>query len=958
MAELAKKKKRFFRKRVVLIIFICLIALLGALDFYSETYGVPGFLRDYIKLEAEKRGLIISSKKLRCGIVRGVIIDGVRVEDGMTPGLVLLKAENIKLHFSFSELFKGAFPFRSFSIQNASLFLPLFPDYGAEGLGDTINLEKFSATVERKGNELIVEDAYGELESIKFYFSGKIRNFTSVRSFEKNENSDPAEKKIIRGYSPTSYIENIPEALRIKLAKMLFKFQDETFDGQPEFHLLFNADAKDLAASKVEAKINIPDFKYGNLALKKIVGELSFAAGKLNVKNMRIDLGPGEFCDISGHGNVYSGIVDGDLKGCAALDKISLFMNKTTQDLVKKNLGTGKDLVSFSGQLDHYSFHTGRYLGKLKITAPGLFFNKLHLTKIMAELEIDSHFIKGTSIAANLPEDGFIKGAFMVDKREFAGDFTGKTDVVNIVPFFKPKTIAFIKKNLDFTTREPIEFKGKLNVGLSKNHVYKGNLTVSSPSLKIRGIDFLKTSAGVKFDEKYINISKIETALKDGTRLSGDINCLLEDRIFSASLFCTGCPQSALPLLEEDHKRFLNSLLKEVKWPDEESLVELGVDLHYEWKDDPYYFISGNIVMTNFAYKAIDFSYGATRFFIDSEDLIILPGLVIETTAGNAALIALAYDGRKQSEWDIKSPYLSSVVAPKGRFLFRLESNLTGTDLFKLLYPKWESEYLNFPKAVEVKAEGEIFYRDDMRTVFSANMEDGYCEWRKIPIENLDTKIEYANNTLKIEKASGNICGGTLDVDYSFNFDKETGHLKLDIEKARLNQMMKALGHSIFMEAGNKGTISCMMDSELAYDERNRLMMNGDGQMSVDNADIWSAPLFGGFIKLIGKVWSVGDLGTVTQMKCDFELEDDHFQTDSLQSDGGIIALKGQGEYFWHENNFEFFFQAEVLRNVLPFKMASYLFSPVTWLLTAKVYNKDGKVEWEQVSKIKGLFSK
>jgi hypothetical protein len=105
-------------------------------------------------------------------------------------------------------------------------------------------------------------------------------------------------------------------------------------------------------------------------------------------------------------------------------------------------------------------------------------------------------------------------------------------------------------------------------------------------------------------------------------------------------------------------------------------------------------------------------------------------------------------------------------------------------------------------------------------------------------------------------------------------------------------------------------------------------------------------PFLGAFINLMGKAWGLSSFGNISELKADFILAGDHLKTTFVRTNGNIVALNANGTYYWDKNIYDFYIRAELLSHILPFKIFSFLFSPVTWMFEAKVHGQGDKFEW------------
>jgi hypothetical protein len=403
-----------------------------------------------------------------------------------------------------------------------------------------------------------------------------------------------------------------------------------------------------------------------------------------------------------------------------------------------------------------------------------------------------------------------------------------------------------------------------------------------------------------------------------------------------------------MALLGPDQKGFIESIVKDIEWPLSGNLIESSFNLHYRYGAKPFCLLTGSLVMTDFEYRGVKFKYGASRFMIDSDRLLLLPGAILETADGQAQISICYRPSSKNRMPEVKAAdsLLRDAPEPEGRLDFEFNSALSGNDLLKCFYPQWKSEFIDFPKSLQTKARGSIDYKDQTKTCFNARIQNGSCVWKGAEISNIDASLIYKDRRLLFKGSSAEIAGGKLRTDYDFDFKSLSGDIDLRIQDASLQTLLKQIGWGGVVGSGKPGKLSGTLLLEAPL-RRRRPLMDGAGRLAIAGADLWSIPMFGEFLKFLGRAWSLDSLGSITSVDCDFKLKGDHFETDSIKSDGGVVALKGGGSYYWNSNDFDFKFRAELLKGALPFETLSRLLTPVSWMLERRLHGKDLDYKWE-----------
>lgn len=133
----------------------------------------------------------------------------------------------------------------------------------------------------------------------------------------------------------------------------------------------------------------------------------------------------------------------------------------------------------------------------------------------------------------------------------------------------------------------------------------------------------------------------------------------------------------------------------------------------------------------------------------------------------------------------------------------------------------------------------------------------------------------------------------------------------------------------------------------MAYDSRDRLLLDGGGAMTVRGSNLWTVPILGSFLRIIGRAWSLENFGSITRISGDFKLEKDRLVFRDLRSDGGLVSLNASGNYRWQDDSFDVRVRAELLRSALPFDAMTHLLTPVSWILERRLQGNFNTYQWE-----------
>ncbi|MBP5182847.1 MAG: hypothetical protein J6331_07470, partial [Lentisphaeria bacterium] len=441
-----------------------------------------------------------------------------------------------------------------------------------------------------------------------------------------------------------------------------------------------------------------------------------------------------------------------------------------------------------------------------------------------------------------------------------------------------------------------------------------------------------------------IRMERVEGTLENtlSFSLSGDILPSRRKTVFS--LHSGGSPEETLKKLSPRYRKKLETLLQEISWPRPGALADLSAKIYVDWGKEPlFWFADGNVVLSDFRYRKIPFRYFATKFLLDSGKKLALSGAVVETADGKARLDGVYEEkGNRNASGDF--------LSGDGQLIFELESTMNGNDVLRCLYPQWKSDFLNFPYPVNVDASGIIDYNDDASTVFTATVNNGKCLWKNAPITNIDCTMCYENEVLSIPRAVGQTCGGSLAVNYRFDFNKkrEKGAIHLELRNAEFSRVMKGMGAELKQLKGVKANCSGEMKATVALDEKENLLLFGKGSAAISGEDMWHIPVLGELLKILGKAWHTQALGTITKFDMAFSLDGTSFRIDRGSSNGSVVAMRTEGSYDWATKAVDFRIRSELLKGTLPFAAMSRVLSPVSWILQKRIHGKGDELKWDE----------
>ena len=939
------------KKRIVFYTLISLAAAFLVFDLYCETKGLTSYMERVIEKKFQEKGIIINIKNARVGIFHGVILDDVTVKESQYSNWKLLTAESIR--FSFPLSFRGI-NFDRFAIHAGTLNLPMFPETGEEGLSDVLSVQNIEADICKNGDALEIKYATAFLNGFLLNISGEIRDIFNNAMFLEQGSKALGNNTL----KPSSALGGIPINARTYFYNEMRNLKKNSFSKTPQLQLRVNLSLKEIYSSTVNCKLVIPSFKFRNINIKEINGSFSLKDRSLNFENLNFDLGKDGKLQGNGSMDLATLACKGVING-----KLNMEKYKNSLDIpALKKMNLSEKFSDVEMIVSSYSVQNSS--GNLQFNAilPDASIYGIPFSDIRINIMVSTDDTEKNSIRIDKMKLSFDRGEYFefngsvigLKNRKLTGNISGKVLPDRFLSALDENKRKSIESSVKIGN-EPVSFSGYVEKFTSDFKDIRANAEIKIPSVQLRESSFKNISGRLAINGGTIKGTGFELSSTEGNRLDGEFEYYMPDGQIYVFMHTNGNPSFVYKTAAGKERVFLKTLYDHITWPPESESVDMTLKVYYFMKEKPFYLLSGNIVVTNCLYNGAPFDYGSCAFLIDSENLVTIPTIILQQGKTNA-VISLAYDNRPGGTTIFPSSELFNPPEKStDRLYFETESSLPGNSLLKCIIQGWNSPRINMSGSCPVKVNGMIDYNGDDNTYFSAKLINGQGEFSGIPMNNATGSIGMKNQILEITDMTAKPFNGDLAFTYSYNIPKNTGKISLNVEGVEFMPLVKNLGFPVF-STRKAGLLSGDMLADISYGKEDKLLMNGNGKISLRDADILEVPILKGFTDMMGKSLISHEWGEVTSADCTYTLEDDHFQTDSIQTDGNTVALSAIGKYYWNTSETDFRVRAKLLKNILPYELFSKLLNPLSWAFEARLHGKGTDLKWEQGSSLKKMF--
>ncbi len=230
-------------------------------------------------------------------------------------------------------------------------------------------------------------------------------------------------------------------------------------------------------------------------------------------------------------------------------------------------------------------------------------------------------------------------------------------------------------------------------------------------------------------------------------------------------------------------------------------------------------------------------------------------------------------------------------------------------------------------------------------------------------LTDLRGPLTYRNDELALHNITANAYGGRITGQFHLAPQERGGTLQLVINGMKLEHLPTADDtNDERKDRPNEmhGAIDAQIGTRFSYEGEQGLVIHGNGEMTIGDGAIWRFPILSEFLDLLNRVNLLAKLrlvpdeefGRITQLKSTFEFQGNRIYVDSMRTNGSILALSGEGYYWWKTQGVDFRLQAHLLRNLLPVP----LFKPFMAFFERRRLGtlKDGR--WEELTALRDVF--
>jgi len=505
---------------------LLLLAGLILADWYGETIGLPARLERQVERQLATRGIRLRLENLRCGIVNGLVAEGVALEDAGIPGWPLFSAKRVQCDLD-PDWQRLRLRLAGLNIGDGRLELMLFPEAGDEGWYDRLVLSGLELRLTREsGRKVRIEYLSGKTAGVLIKAAGEL----TLPAGNPAGTSSPGQ---VTAWSSRPFLTGLSQSFRSHLATVLQRLEQETNDSRPaRCRLRLKLRLDDPPSSQAESWIELPRLAWGRMVATNVRGHLRFGSGNIEVKELTAQLADGaEHLRIVGSYQLAERRLDGVLTGHLSPATLAPLLEQEWGRVLTPLLAAATVPGELSATLDHCLPQSGRFRGTCAFSLPEITFGRFSCRMITGEIRIPEDLRTGIIISQLRSE--FAAGGGMtlqghydrirgVASGTIAGDLPGS--LVATLP-----RAAEIMNATGLNLTGNVGFTGTLERLTLPDLQLAGRLTLSVDQFRIGPNECRNLAAEIRLPEdatRMIELASCRFALADGGELSlnGQLN--------------------------------------------------------------------------------------------------------------------------------------------------------------------------------------------------------------------------------------------------------------------------------------------------------------------------------------------------------------------------------------------------------------------------------------------------
>jgi hypothetical protein len=286
------------RSRFSLIRKLLLWLLLAAAVAWALSGRLSQQWHEMVTDKLAERGVHLQFSSLFLHPLKGIVANDVRLFNDSGREKILVQVDQVLLDLDWSSVLSGRIGLEGVSVSQAALVLPLEPNLPR---GEALTLQNFSAVVSLHDDELLIQEATGQLTGVQVSVAGTLRLSSATSEKLRGKGlPTPAVERVAAAERRLEFLKERRTALQAWLA-WAKRFNMPT---APRLSLQINAELEDLPQADATLTLEADDIAFQSYQCKTLKLEAHYRAQEVELRHLSVEDAVGK---VTAHASWRSG---------------------------------------------------------------------------------------------------------------------------------------------------------------------------------------------------------------------------------------------------------------------------------------------------------------------------------------------------------------------------------------------------------------------------------------------------------------------------------------------------------------------------------------------------------------------------------------------------------------------------------------------------------------------------
>lgn len=250
----------------------------------------------------------------------------------------------------------------------------------------------------------------------------------------------------------------------------------------------------------------------------------------------------------------------------------------------------------------------------------------------------------------------------------------------------------------------------------------------------------------------------------------------------------------------------------------------------------------------------------------------------------------------------------------------------------------------------QLDMDGQVYLTGRLRPQVSCRMQGSSLKAKGLKLGSYTSEWQLADHELKWRISHAKVCGGDLVAGGYGNGFTKSGKVEAKFRNLGLSELVT--DYSGKPATPNLGLLSGSFSLDSARPGGTaEVLLVGGGKVKVRDGEFYRTPLIQSLVGLVG----LSGVGQITACDAEFEFSGDHLEVPRFATNGTILALAGEGKYYWREPNkgMNFTVRGQMLKAT---GLIPLLTRPFSWFFEAELTGTLDAPDWRMKGPLRRIL--